>query len=103
MDFRGAVPGSGLGAGARLYLSVTCDTLLMDTDSRISAPLNNAVLDLVSEFVAEIDARHIETDGCGFDRDSSHSLGTYVCDCGWVDGGPPETDTGTDQDLAKNE
>jgi hypothetical protein len=28
---------------------------------------------------------HVQTDHCGFDRNSSHSLNTYVCDCGWMD------------------
>ena len=28
---------------------------------------------------------HRQTDQCGFDRNSSHSEGRYVCHCGWVD------------------
>lgn len=30
---------------------------------------------------------HQQTDRCGFDRDSSHSCGTYVCTCGWIETG----------------
>lgn len=26
---------------------------------------------------------HVHTDKCGFDRNSSHSEGVYVCECGW--------------------
>jgi len=42
---------------------------------------------------------HVETDHCGFDRDSSHSLGTYVCDCGWSDEGQLELQFGTVYDT----
>lgn len=30
---------------------------------------------------------HVQTDRCGFDRNSSISEDTYVCDCGWREHG----------------
>jgi len=32
-------------------------------------------------------APHVQTDRCGFDRNSSISEDTYVCDCGWREHG----------------
>jgi len=31
---------------------------------------------------------HPKTNRCGFDRNATHSLGRYVCACGWTDYAP---------------
>lgn len=43
-------------------------------------------------------APHVHTDKCGFDRNSSHSQGRYVCECGWSE---PAAPSGVEERLRR--